>query len=484
MFRTSARHLDSGSDTATRSPPRGWILGAALVVALVLFGDDGASVPVETHVIHAKFRYATAARAGDRTLPGLAVTAAGPLFRRPAAELRGDRLAAGARLAAAAPDLTLWWRFEVRGPRAELDRAVRALRDDPAIATAFVRPDVRPASARRLDPASSCPVETPSYQPYQGYLAQAPAGIDVPSAWIRPGGRGAGIYFADIEGGWNDRHEDLPGERMTHAGGRRGMGRGWVAHGTAVLGVVASRDNGIGMVGIAPDVERIVTASIAEIGAAAAIDLAQAELRPGDVLLVELHAVGPRGRYLPVEYWDDVFEAVQIATGRGVVVVAAAGNGAENLDHPAYGGKLERRVRDSGAILVGAGAPARAGYVDRSRLDFSNYGSRVDLQGWGRGVATLDYGDLQNCSAADRKYTNLFSGTSSASPVVAGAAVLVQAVQKARGGRPLSPARLGALLRDTGTPQTDGPHGPASQNIGPRPDLARALDRLEELARE
>src|SRR5205085_8506118 len=113
-------------------------------------------------------------------------------------------------------------------------------------------------------------------------------------------------------------------------------------------------------------------------------------------------------------------------TRRGVLVIEAAGNGAENLDHRAYHGKLSRSGRDSGAIMVGAGAPARSGFVDRARLDFSNYGSRVDVQGWGRKVATLDYGDLQRCSGDDRHYTGEFSGTSSASPIVAGAAVLLE----------------------------------------------------------
>ena len=39
------------------------------------------------------------------------------------------------------------------------------------------------------------------------------------------------------------------------------------------------------------------------------------------------------------------------------------------------------------------------------------------------------------------------------------------------------------LARDTGTPQTDGPHGPATQQIGPRPDLARAIPALDAAVR-
>ncbi|HTM22232.1 MAG TPA: S8 family serine peptidase, partial [Kofleriaceae bacterium] len=284
--------------------------------------------------------------------------------------------------------------------------------------------------------------------------------------------------FADVEGAWNAKHEDLLPERIHHAGGRLMRDRSWEAHGTAVLGEVASVDNELGMVGIAPEVDRIITAAIGDLEPAAAIDLAQAELRPGDVLLIELHAIGPRGRFLPMEFWDDVYDAIRVATDRGVIVIEAAGNGGEDLDHRAYRGKLDRRTRDSGAIMVGAGAPAHAGYTDRSRLDFSNYGSRVDVQGWGRMVATLDYGDLQDCDASRRKYTAQFGGTSSASPVVAGAALLVQSVARTVVGCPLAPRDLRALLALTGSPQTDGPHGPRQQHIGPRPDLRRALERM------
>jgi subtilisin family serine protease len=182
-----------------------------------------------------------------------------------------------------------------------------------------------------------------------------------------------------------------------------------------------------------------------------------------------------------MEYWDDVFDVIQVATARGVVVIEAAGNGAEDLDHEAYKGKLDRRVRDSGAIMVGAGAPALKDWTDRSRLDFSNYGSRVDVQGWGRMVATADYGDLQGCDATNRKYTNQFGGTSSASPIVAGAALLLESVIKTERRCVLAPTRVRALLTETGSPQTDGPHGPAKQNIGPRPDVARAITKAREM---
>ncbi len=342
---------------------------------------------------------------------------------------------------------------------------------DPAVEQAFLAPEITlPTTVAVID--GSCPVTTPSFEDYQGYLGPAPYGIDAPAAW-RLGQRGAGVWFADIEGGWNAKHEDLPGDRIRHVGGRPIDDPSWRAHGTAVLGEVVGVDNGKGVVGIAPDVERVFTSSIGGTNVPDAIDRAAAELRAGDVLLIELQGAGPRGRYLPVEYWDDIYEVVERATKRGVIVIEAAGNGGENLDHKAYDKKFDRSVRDSGAIMIGAGGPPRDGFVDRARLDFSNYGARVDVQGWGRKVATLDYGDLQKCAGADRHYTNEFSGTSSASPIVAGAALLLEGMARERGAV-LTPAALRELLRATGSPQT----GDRSQQIGPRPDLARAIAAL------
>ncbi|HET9988199.1 MAG TPA: S8 family peptidase [Kofleriaceae bacterium] len=371
---------------------------------------------------------------------------------------------------------TRWWELDV--PAARANDKLAELLADPGVEQAYVEPLYTLPSAG----GDSCPITTPTYDHHQDYLGPAPGGIDAPRAWSS-GTRGAGVQFADIEGGWNAAHEDLPGARITHVAGRPIIDASWRAHGTAVLGEVVGRDNGKGVIGIAPDVDHVFTSSIGGESVADAIDSAAEQLHPGDVLLIELQGTGPRGRYVPIEFWDDNFEAIQIAVARGIVVVEAAGNGNEDLDLPVFKRKFDRWSRDSGAILVGAGAPPREGFRDRTKLDFSNYGSRVDVQGWGRKVTTLDYGDLQSCKGADRSYTDRhytgeFSGTSSASPIVAGAAILVESYVRTKLGTPLSPNEVRALLRATGTPQA----GDVKKQIGPRPDLARAFAELPAIA--
>ena len=134
---------------------------------------------------------------------------------------------------------------------------------------------------------------------------------------------------------------------------------------------------------------------------------------------------------------------------------------------------------DSGAILVGAGNAPGCKWgndptVARGRLSFSNYGSRLDLQGWGDCVTTTAYGDLQGSPGGSAAYTELFSGTSSASPIVAAGAALVSSIAESRGST-LTPATVRSTLKSTGQAQAaTGNPG----NIGPLPNVKAAVGAL------
>ena len=199
-----------------------------------------------------------------------------------------------------------------------------------------------------------------------------------------------------------------------------------------------------------------------------------------------------------MEWWPDDFAAIQYAASRGVIVVEAAGNGAENLDDAIYDvnpaspfgpfpswwrNPFRRNPLDSRAIVVGAGAPppgthGRDWGPDRSRLDFSNHGALVDAQGWGREVTCTGYGDLQGGGNEDLWYTDQFSGTSSASPIVVGSVAAVQGVLKAKARPVLNPAQVRDLLRTTGSPQQPSAIAPVSQRIGSRPNLKAMIAKV------
>lgn len=395
---------------------------------------------------------------------------------------------------------------QVLAPDEHLDELAQRLRQEEGVEAAYIKPAAElpsaPAHLNDLDALPNGPPgPTPDYTGRQGYLESAPGGIDARHAWSLRGGRGGDVRIIDIEGAWNFLHEDLGQNQGGLVGGEQVPHVKWRNHGTAVIGVFGGDRNAFGVSGICPDAGVRALAPLGGgKGTSAAIRAAADMLRPGDILLIELHRPGPRAAFQPredqrgyigVEWWPDDFDAIRYAVGRGVIVVEAAGNGGENLDDEDYdtphkyfpadwANPFRRGGRDSGAILVGAGAPPPGTHgvdhgPDRSRLAFSNYGGAVDAQGWGREVTTCGYGDLQGGSDEGLWYTDRFSGTSSASPIVVGALGCVQGILRASGSAQLTPDRARAGLRATGSPQQDAPGRPRAQRIGTRPDLRQLL---------
>ncbi|HYR29984.1 MAG TPA: S8 family serine peptidase, partial [Thermoanaerobaculia bacterium] len=178
----------------------------------------------------------------------------------------------------------------------------------------------------------------------------------------------------------------------------------------------------------------------------------------------------------PSEFELAVFTAVQNATANDRIVVAAAGNGGSNLDDPDFEGRFNRSVRDSGAIIV-AGATSTHPHVP---TDTTNYGSRIDAHAWGENVTTTGgNGDLFRAgSDPEQEYTESFNGTSAASPIVTGAAAVIQGVRLARGLPPLTSVQMRAALQAGATPQGAG------GNIGSMPNLEAAIAAIPTSAPE
>ena len=150
-------------------------------------------------------------------------------------------------------------------------------------------------------------------------------------------------------------------------------------HKVAVLGEIGGDPNGFGVTGISPDAT--ISTVAFSMPSATAIRLAADRLGAGDIMLLEIHRAGPRHNfqarsdqlgYIAIEWWPDDYAAIRYAVQKGIVVVEAAGNGAENLDDPIYStpatgfpatwrNPFNRANRDSGAIVVGAGAPPPRG---------------------------------------------------------------------------------------------------------------------------
>lgn len=361
--------------------------------------------------------------------------------------------------------LTRYWRVDTRDRADQIEEIVKRLNRLYEIDLAY------------REFAVSDPVVNPADDPYnidQNYLDAAPDGIDARWAWTQPNGEGAGIGFVDLEQGWFPGHEDFISKTpaIIYGDNRDGVGTYKGNHGTAVLGEIIADDNTVGVVGIAPSVSSVRMTSHYDAGTDTSLNVADAILAAipsmdvGDLLLLEVQRT-----YRPTEIDDADYDAIRLAVGHGIVVVEAAGNGNHDLD--AYtdtsGDNILNRgsadFRESGAIMVGACESA----LPHDRAGFSTYGSRVDCYGWGYNVVTCGYGDLDAGTGDNSTYTDTFMGTSSASPIVAGAAIILQGMYEANTGTRLSPLQMRVLLSDpaTGTAQGGGVAG----NIGVMPDL-------------
>ncbi|GIG88488.1 S8 family serine peptidase [Plantactinospora endophytica] len=473
----TAGHLDAATTGLTVS--------GQLPDGRLVRGSDAVTPDV---VLEVKFAETSAVRGADRALRSDRGRDLGPvrsvldrhravrleplLPEQTLSRLSGLAATATARAGRAVPDMASWYHLTLPAG-ADVSAALRDLRALPDVAYAYPAPEAAP------------PPATPDFTSMQGYQRPAPQGVDADFARQDPRARGAGIRIVDLEYDWNPFHEDLQLDWTSDLGGTQFPRNTSFAdeHGTAVFGELVAQPNGYGVTGGVPDadmfgispMQRTSSGGASYRPAAAMTHVAQF-LGAGDALLIEQQTTGPNGgtRYVPAEWVQSVFDATRLLTQLGVVVVATGGNGGENLDAPEFQGRFNRSVRDSGAIVVGAGAS-----TDRSRLSFSVYGSRVDVQGWGNNITTTgSNGNLQGgTSAANRniRYTRSFGGTSGAGPIVTGAVVAIQSYLKATGRPVLTATAVSNLLKSTGTPQG----GNTAQRIGPLPNLRAALGAVQ-----
>ncbi len=351
-----------------------------------------------------------------------------------------------------------------------------------------------------------------SFQPQQNYedpASATPTGIDAEYAWTQTGGTGTSVTICDLEYGWNYNHQDLTklvGSQINPNSIALPTGE-TDDHGTAVAGILVSNNNGWGTTGISYDASIKTCGTYywdAGLGMYAwnvpgALTYAIAALSAGDVILLEnqwdySNTGTAYPDFIPIEWWlnywpsgqstNGVYTAIQTAIANGIHVVEAGGNG--GAPHTYVGidtDALMWQPVNSGAIIVGAGGAYPGGSIpfypegDLEKLNFSSYGTRFDLQAWGENVVTTGYSNLYSAEGKNLWYTNQFAGTSSASPIVAGAIACCVGrwVGMGYSASTLTPSALRDILKNTGTSQILPPWGV----IGPRPNLLAAFAQFK-----
>jgi subtilisin family serine protease len=260
-------------------------------------------------------------------------------------------------------------------------------------------------------------------------------------------------------------------------------------HGTHVATTIAARQNGFGIVGVAPEATIVGLKACTIVGFCFADSVAAALRYAGDqrldVVNLSLFA-DPYLYYCANEagqraIYQDLQAAARYAQQRGVVIVAAAGNEAFDLGHPTEDPvspdwppdtAVVRDVRNNcrvapaeipGVVTVSAtGVNTLASYSNVGPVDVTAPGGDAPqtagtvfgrgrvLAGWSSTDAT---GTWQALIPANRAVTDgggryvWISGTSMASPHVAGVAALIRSVH------PNMPAgAVAALLRSSASP--------------------------------
>ena len=315
----------------------------------------------------------------------------------------------------------------------------------------------------------------------QGYLKKAPNGIDAEYAWNYAGGCGKGIQFIDVEYGWKLDHEDLKDAKIKLI---HGIQLKKFDHGTSVLGIVAGvSDNKKGGTGIAPSATTNVisiSTSATAFNTADAIMKAVGSLKYGDVLLLELQTPG----YEPIEMESAVFEVIRLGSALGLVIIEPAGNGYSNI-WPHDIDKLKNLAdketlnrdstdfKDSGSIMVAGVKSFKIPHepIKAGKGQGTNTGNRIDCYAWGDSIDTCS----TDAKAATSTYVSTFGGTSGASAIIAGAALVVQGMAEASLSYRLSGKQMRKILSDPNNGTSPAFPMIGSYGLGIMPDLKNII---------
>ena len=242
--------------------------------------------------------------------------------------------------------------------------------------------------------------------------------VNVRPVWAA-GYSGAGVEVLVADDGIDDLHEDLkpnldPSRVYDFGSGGNDVFHGYNAHGTAVAGLIAARDNDVGGRGVAPRatlrVHNIIPHSTTAF-------IVQSLARDIETVAIMNNSWGRRATHLPLPSLSEaLFLAVEEGVtqgygGRGVLYVKAAGNDYFVGDNANYE-PLQTHYGIMSVCAVGS---------EGKLAQYSESGANLWVCGPSSGGPTRLY-----TSANYNRYTDAFGGTSGAAPIVSGVAALIR----------------------------------------------------------
>src|SRR3989344_2599658 len=251
---------------------------------------------------------------------------------------------------------------------------------------------------------------------------------------------GMGVDVAVIDTGIDATHPDLAGKIV---GGTNCVDPSSPSyaddfgHGTHVAGTIAANNNTIGVVGVAPGANLWAVKVLNQNGSGTwdqvicGIDFVAskgpANGGPIKVANMSLGGGGTSDNNCGATNGDAMHAAICTARDAGVTFVVAAGNSARDsagFVPAAYDDAVitVSALNDSDGLPGGLGVPTSRG-ADDTFAYFSNYGSIVDIGAPGADILSTVPATGNGCCSDPSRY-KLLSGTSMASPHVAGVAAL------------------------------------------------------------
>ncbi len=337
-----------------------------------------------------------------------------------------------------------------------LEQAAAALAKDPAVEWVdrnwlFAAPD--PFEGRRRAPRKAPGIGFTTNDPVGRQQWHAPK-VNAEKAW--GASRGDGVVVAIVDTGIDANHPDLkanllPGYNTLDNNTNPHDDNG---HGTHVAGIVASvANNGVGTAGIAPNAKILPVRALGDMGGSAqsvAAAIQYAADHGADVINLSLGSPQPS---------KAIESAIKYALEKGAAVVAAMGNAGDQGNPKMWPASY------AGVIAVGALNP------QDTVTEWSDWGEWQALSAPGYGIwstfptyetslyklAKENPGAVPPEDKIELSYSAI-SGTSQASPVVAGVAALLKGLDKR-----MTPAhireKLMATARDLGPAGFDPHYG-------------------------